>query len=604
MDTKNKLKKKALNLTTNPGVYLMKDKNEEIIYVGKAKNLRNRVVSYFRNLSSHDEKVKKMVENVCDFNFFVTDSEFEALVLECSLIKEYKPKYNILLKDSKGYKYIKITKENYPKISVCSKKAQDQSIYIGPYVSSFSVKQAVEEVNKIFMLPVCNTNFDQKKKKRPCLNYYIKRCMGLCQKNISSKEYKNIIDEAIKYIKKGDIIYIKNLEKQMKKAAKEEDFENAIKFRDKINAIKKIHETQKVYLENELNADVIAFSRLEDKICFVILKLKLGKIYDKEEFIFKITTDIENTKEEFLAGYYYKKNYIPEYVILDFKIDNLNLYEEYLKNQAKRKVFVKIPERGAYKNLANLAYENSKETLNLSNKEKFKEDKTLKQLQNILQLKKIPEYIEAYDISNLGDQDLVGGMVVFKNKIPYKKNYRKFKIKTVKTRDDYACMREVIKRRIEEFEEKKDESFKILPDLILIDGGKNHVLAVEKIFKEKNFDVPFFGLVKDSNHKTRAIVSKEGTISIYSQKNIFLFLTKIQDEVHRFTISYQKSLHKKNTLKFDLTSIEGVGEKTALKFLKLYENMEKIKGLIPEELSKTLKINLKIAEKIINFFEK
>ncbi len=604
MDTRNILKEKALNLTTNPGVYLMKNKNEEIIYIGKAKNLKNRVVSYFRNLSSHDEKVRKMVENVCDFNFFVTDSEFEALILECSLIKEYKPKYNILLKDSKGYKYIKITKEDYPKISVCRKKDQDQSLYIGPYVSSFSVKQAVEEVNKIFMLPVCNTNFNQKKTKRPCLNYYIRRCMGLCQKNISSEEYNNIIDEAIKYIKKGDIIYLKNLEKQMEKAAKEEDFENAIKFRDKINAIKKIHETQKVYLENELNADVIAFSRLEDEICFVILKFKLGRIYDKEEFIFKITIDIESTKEEFLSGYYYKKNHIPEYVILDFKIRNLDLYEEYLKSQAKHKVFVKIPEKGIYKNLANLAYENSRETLNLSNKEKFKENRTLKQLQNVLNLNKIPEYIEAYDISNLGDQNLVGGMVVFKNKVPYKKNYRKFKIKTVKTRDDYACMKEVIKRRIEEFEEKKDESFRVLPDLILIDGGKNHVLAVEEIFKEKNFNVPFFGLVKDNNHKTRAIVSKKGTISIYSQKNVFLFLTKIQDEVHRFTISYQKNLHKKNTLTFDLTSIEGVGEKTALKFLKYYQNPEKIKNLNTEELSKTLKIKLEVAKKIINYFKK
>lgn len=436
------------------------------------------------------------------------------------------------------------------------------------------------------------------------MNYYIKRCMGLCQKNISCEKYKDIIDEAVKYIKKGDIIYLKNLEKQMQKAAKKEDFENAIKFRDKINAIKKIHETQKVYLENELNADIVAFSRLEDKICFVILKFKLGKIYDKEEFIFKITTDIENTKEEFLAGYYYKKEHIPEYVILDFKIENLNLYEEYLKNQAKHKVFVKIPEKGAYKKLTNLAYENSKETLNLNNKEKFNEDKTLKQLKDILKLKKIPEYIEAYDISNLGDENLVGGMVVFKNKVPYKKNYRKFKIKTIKTRDDYACMREVIKRRIEEFENKKDESFKVLPDLILIDGGKSHVLAVEEIFKEKNFNVPFFGLVKDNNHKTRAIVSKEGIISIYSQKNIFLFLTKIQDEVHRFTISYQKNLHKKNTLKFDLTSIEGVGEKIALKFLKSYENVEKIKDLNPKEISEKLKINLEIAKKIINFFEK
>ena len=606
MNILNMLKNKALNLTNNPGVYLMKNSKETIIYIGKAKNLKNRVVSYFRNVSSHNEKIKKLIENVVDFDFVVTKSEFEALILECSLIKEYKPKYNILLKDSKGYKYIKISKEEFPKISISNKKNNDGAKYFGPYISSFSVKQVVEEINRIFLLPTCKNNFSKKNViKRPCLNFYINRCMGLCKKNVTREYYIKIIEEAIKYIKQGDVLYLEKIKKQMEKAAQEQDFEYAIKLRDKIKSIEKIHETQKVFLNNMLEADVIAFANLEDEVCFTILKIKNGKIYDKEYFILKNETGLENLKEEFLSSYYYKKKYIAKNIILHFELLNLNLYKEYLNNQAQRRVVVKIPKKGVLKNLTEMAYENCKETLALKNRCIVKENKTLKKLQKVLNIKKTPNYIEAYDISNLGDSEIVGGMVVFKNGLPYKKNYRKFKIKTIAKRDDFSSMKEVLTRRIKRFKEGLDESFKIKPDLIFIDGGKSHVLTCKDVFKKENFDVPFFGIVKNEKHKTRAIYSSEGKeIDVISLTEIFLLLTKIQEEVHRFTITFQKSVHKKNSLKLNLTEIKGIGHNIANKILKYYSSLEQLKNSDVEEISKTIKISIKQAEKIKNYMEK
>lgn len=610
MDMLNKNKDKALKLTTKPGVYLMKNLKEEIIYIGKAKNLKNRVISYFRNLNAHNLKVRKMVENVADFDFIITKTEFEALVLECSLIKEYKPKYNILLKDSKGYKYIKIPNTAFPKIEVCTKKQKDGAKYIGPFVNSFSVKQAVEEVNKIFMLPICKNDFSKPfQKKRPCLNFYIKKCMGVCQKKISSEEYLKILNQAIIYIKNGGTSYVEKIKKEMENLAKKQDFEKAIKLRDKLKAIEKITQTQKVYLNENLNADVIAYyclrmvSSFEEEICFVILKIKAGKIYNKENFIFNITSSVDNIKEDFIARYYFKKEDIPKSVILDYELKNLELYEKYLKEQANHKVEIKIPKKGVLKELAKMAYENSKEILNLKNKDIFREDETLLELKKFLNLKKTPNYIEAYDVSNLGNFGIVGGMIVFKNGGFYKKNYRKFKIKTVKNKDDYACTREILQRRIERFKKQEDESFKVLPDLIFLDGGKSHLMVAKKIFEKENFKVSCFGLVKDEKHKTRAIVSEKGEISIKNDSKIFLMLSKIQEEVHRFTITYQKNLRKKENLKFKLNGLERIGEKTSIKILKHYENLEEIKKSTPEEISKIAKISLKKAEEILKFFE-
>ncbi len=600
MDRFNELKNKALKLTKKPGVYLMKNSKEQIIYIGKAKNLKNRVISYFRNFSTHDEKTKHMIENIYDFDFFTTKTEFEALILECNLIKEHKPKYNILLKDNKGYKYIKISNEVFPKITVCNKKSDDNSKYLGPYVNYFSVKQAVQEVNKIFMLPTCKTNFT-KSKKRPCLNFYIQKCMGVCQGKISKEKYNNTIKEAINYVKNGKTNYINKIKSDMQKAAKDQNFEKAIKLRDKIKIIEKMQQKQIIYLNNNISADIVNFSIISNEICFVILKIKNGKIYDKEDFIFKNSTGIENTKEEFLARYYYKKKVIPKNVYIGFNLNDINLYEKYINSQTDHNVKLINCKKGVFKNLTDMAYENAREILILKNNTILNENKTLKELQNLLNLKKIPNYIEAYDISNLSNTGLVGSMVVFKEGIAYKKNYRKFKIKSIAKQDDYSCMKEILLRRIKEFEKAEDESFKILPDLILIDGGKNHVLAVQDVFKNSKFTVPYYGLVKDENHKTRAICSKNGEIAINLHKKIFLLLTQIQDEVHRFTISYQKSLHQKNSLKIDLTCINGVGKKTAMKLLKSYNSIDEIKNQTPKKISQDTKINLKIVEKILNY---
>ena len=603
MDRINVLKNKALNLTTNPGVYLMKNSKGKIIYIGKAKNLKNRVITYFRSFERHDNKNKHMIENIYDFDFFTTKTEFEALILECSLIKEYQPKYNILLKDNKGYKYIKISDEPFPKITVCNKKSDDNAKYLGPYINSFSVKQAVQEVNKIFMLPTCKTNFT-KHKKRPCLNFHIQRCMGVCQNKISKEKYNEIIEEAINYIKNGETSYIQKIKHEMEKAAKEENFEKAIKLRDKIKIIEKTQQKQIVYLNNNISTDIINFAIIQNEICFLILKIKNGKIYDKEDFIFKGSSEIENLKEEFLARYYYKKKYIPKNIYIGFKLNDIKLYEKYINSQTDHNVKLINCKKGVFKNLTDMAYANAKEILVLKNNTILKENKTLKELQNLLNLKNIPNYIEAYDISNLAGTELVGGMVVFKEGMPYKKNYRKFKIKTIKKQDDYSCMKEVISRRIKEFEKKTDESFKNLPDLILIDGGRTHILAVDSIFKNSNhFKAPYYGLVKDENHKTRAICSKDGEISINLHKKLFLFLTQIQDEVHRFTITYQKKLHKKNSLKFDLTSIKGVGDRIVIKLLKNYNSIDEIKQQSPEKISQTTKIELKKVKKILDFLK-
>lgn len=598
-----RLKQKALRLTKKPGVYIMKDINDKVIYVGKAKALKNRVVSYFRNLSSQNEKVRKMVSNVEDFDFILTDSEFEALILECSLIKQYNPKYNILLKDDKGYHYIKISNEKFPRITLAMRKDADGSQYIGPYISSFAVKKAIDEVNRIFMLPTCSKKLSEHRKtNRPCLNYYIKRCMGVCCKDISEKEYSGIVDSAVKYLKKGSVSSLENMKHEMEKASKELDFERAIKFRDRINAIEKINQSQKIYLNDKRNTDVISFSVTKDNICFVVLKFRAGHIVDKDSHIFNNISEEDSLFENFIASYYSEINSdIPDVILIDYDNLDLGLYSDYIENKTGKKVKIIIPRIGDKKRLVEMAYSNATECLAARLKYKSREIKALQQLTELLKLKNPPIRIEAYDISNLGNTGIVGGMVVFENGLPVKKLYRKFEIKTVSIRNDYGSMKEMIHRRIKEFKEKNDESFKIVPDLILIDGGKGHITAVKEVLEKEDFNIPCFGIVKDSKHRTRAISGFGGEISITSFKNAFSLLTRIQDEVHRYTISYQRKIRKKTNFQIELMSIDGIGEKRAIKILKHFKSKNGLLDADAVEISKVAGVGIEKANEIISF---
>lgn len=603
----NRLSEKARKLTDMPGVYLMKNDKGEIIYIGKAKNLKNRVSSYFQlNNPSHNDKVKRMVEQVYDFDYIVVDSEFEALVLECSLIKQNNPKYNILLKDDKGYHYIKVTKEAYPRITAEKQLTGDDAEYIGPYTSSFSVGQTVEEVNRIFMLPTCRKNFPQDMKKaRPCLNFHIKQCMGICRGKVSQKEYNNIIDEALSYIKKGSGNLVARLTAQMEAASEALDFEKAARFRDRIQAIKKIADTQKVYMVNQPDQDVVGFAQHSTYAVAAILKFRHGQLVDKEDYSLTDVYDMEQTRQEFLNQYYLSTTDVPRQIIVDESYEGMELLSDYLTQKQGVKIQVKVPVRGEQKQLADMARTNAGEKLSKKVERTGREVTALNELSKLLGLSKPPEYIEAYDISNLGDSAIVGGMVVFHNGRPLKKAYKKFKVSEEAGQDDYRSMREVLYRRFRNYFEEKDtnEGFGRLPDLILLDGGKGHVGVIKPLLIEMGIDVPVFGMVKDNKHRTRAIAADGGEISISGYKSAFAFVTNIQDEVHRFSINYQKKVHKKSSFEITLTRVEGIGDKKAAVLLKTFKTKAELKKATIEQLREVAKINEKTAIELYDFIQ-
>lgn len=599
------LSDKAKNLTDLPGIYIMKNIKNEIIYIGKAKVLKNRVSSYFQNNASHNEKVRKMVEQVADFDYIVCGSEFEALVLECSMIKQNSPKYNILLKDDKGYHYIKISSEPFPKITAQMQKL-DNDQHIGPYTSSFSVRQTVNEVNSIFMLPTCNRNFPADfHKGRPCLNFHIKKCMGLCRGKVSEQDYNEIISEAMSYIKKGGVGLLARLTEQMEQASQNLDFERAASCRDRINAIKKITETQKVYKINQPDQDVIAFTQNLTDASVCILKFRGGQLVDKEDYIFSDIYDLSQTRQEFLNQFYLSTTDIPKQIIVDEEFDGMSLLSDYLSEKQCVKIALKVPAIGEQKKLIDMAYQNANERLSKNVQRTGREVAGLSELTKLLGLPKTPEYIEAYDISNLGDSAIVGGMVVFLNGRPYKKAYKKFKLEQSGGQDDYRSMQEMITRRFSRYIEEKDtgEGFGKLPDLILLDGGKGHVGAIAPILAQLDIDIPLFGMVKDNKHRTRAIAMNGGEIAIASSKSAFSLVTSIQDEVHRYTINYQKNVHKKTTFELTLTRVEGIGDKKAFALLKAFKTKAELKAASIDELRKTAKINEKVATELYDFIQ-
>ena len=583
------LRKKAMALPLLPGVYIMHDKSGEIIYIGKAKALRNRVSQYFGSQNNHAEKVRRMVENVDRFEYIITDSEFEALILECSLIKQHTPKYNILLKDDKGYSYIRVSGDDWRKISYTLQKKDDGATYIGPYKSSYYVKSAVEEANKIFMLPTCNRKFPQDfRKGRPCLNYHIKLCMAPCTGKIKLREYNENVEQALSFLKGGSSESIKELTAQMEEAAENLEFERAAKIRDKINAVKKMGEKQKVVANKIVYGDVIGSFTDGGKTCYQVFRFEGGRLFDRESFVFD-SGDSDSEAEEFLLRYYTIRNEVPKNIAIDTEFDGMQAVEQWLSEKRGSRVYLTAPKRGEQAQLVAMCRSNAAEELAQRKGATVREYSVLEELRDTLGLQKIPEYIESYDISNLAGTENVAGMIVYKNGKPHKSAYRKFKIKGFDGQDDYASMAEVISRRFDEYYKSKendepDEGFGRLPDLILLDGGKGQVAAVKQVLVAKNIDVPLFGMVKDDKHRTRAVTGDGGEIAISSKRALFTFLSKMQDEVHRFAIGYHHSRRSKNTFKSSLTGIEGIGEKRAKAMLKFFRTIENISKADLEEL--------------------
>lgn len=599
------LRKKAMSLPLLPGVYIMKNADGEIIYIGKAKALKNRVSQYFGSQNRHPIKVRKMVENVDRFDYIVTGSEFEALVLECSLIKQHSPKYNILLKDDKGYSYIRISDGEYRKISAVFNKKDDGSEYIGPYLSSYSVRQSVDAANKIFKLPQCNKVFPRDfGKSRPCLNYYISQCCGLCTGKIKKSDYDEAVDGAIAFLKGDSRDIIADLRAKMEKAAEELDFEQAAKLRDRINSIERIKEKQKVVYKSVEEQDVFATADIDGSVCLAVLRFSNGRLFDSEHFFFDDPGDKEGMRSDFITSYYSMRDNIPKRVTVDGEVADRELLEQWLSEKKGKKVTVFVPARGEQLEIVNMCRKNAEEKLAIKKGRTGREIAVLDELKDLLGLKKTPEYIESYDISHTAGQDSVAGMIVFKGGKPYRKAYKRFSIKSFDGNDDYRAMNEVLTRRFSEYEKSKDstEGFGKLPDLILLDGGVGQVHAVEPVLREFGLKIPLFGMVKDNRHRTRAISGDGGEIAINSKRQVFTLVSEIQNEVHRFSVAYHHQKHAKRGLSLSLTEIEGVGEKRASALLKYFKTITAIKNAEVDELSKAPGITSAVAQNIYDYY--
>lgn len=589
------LHEKTSKLTTAPGVYIMKDKNNNIIYIGKAKNLHRRVSSYFRENPNHTAKVSAMVSNVNDYDFIVTNSEYEALLLECSLIKQHQPKYNILLKDDKGYHYIRISDDQYPRITA-EKNTLKSGVYSSPYTSGLIARETVNEVNRVFKLPTCNRKFPQDfRKQRPCLNYHIKNCMGVCTGKISRSEYLTIIEQAKSFIKNGSSESIERMEKEMNQASENLDFEKAIMLRDRIASIKKSAQKQKIIDNSIENADIIATSEFDDKIYVSVLMYRNNRLYDKTVIEFGNNSD-DDILNSFIMQYYYNREDIPKTIIVEYLPEDYNLIQEMVNNRHGKKVTFSVPKKGNQMELLKLAKNNNAEYVALQNNRTGKEITALEQLGKLLGLEKTPEYIEAYDISNLSNESIVAGMVVFENGRPLKKAYKRFTVKQIQYQNDYESMYEVLTRRLMHIiNQEGDEYFRRTPDLILLDGGKGHVSTITELIQDLGLNIPVFGMVKNDKHRTRAIASEGREIQINNLQSAFMLVTRIQDEVHRYSVSYMHSKHKKKTYLSELTTVKGIGEKKSEKLLIKYKTKDNLKKATPEELAQTIGINLSTA---------
>ena len=612
------LKEELKNLPENPGVYIMHDRDGTVIYVGKAKILKNRVRQYFQNSANHTPKVRAMVAKIAYFEYIVTDSEMEALVLECNLIKKYMPHYNILLKDDKQYPYIKVTmNEEYPRIFMTRNLKNDGAKYFGPYMGTSTIKNTLEIIQNIFLPPTCNRKFPQDiNKGRPCLNYHIKKCFAPCMGTVSKEEYRAVFYDICAFIEGNHSELLKELEQQMKEASAQMEFERAARLRDRIQSIRAISEKQKIVdSDHQTDMDIIAIHCLETKAFVEVFFVRGGKVVGRENFRLDNTADLTESEllTDFVKQFYMNAVYIPKDILLEYALNDA-LVEAWLTQKCGRKIHLRIPARGEKKRMVEMVHKNAEIAANNYKIELLKNEEQNKSLEQLEKLLGIPvRRIEAYDISNIAGSENVGSMVVFQNGKPLRQAYRKFKIKSFEGADDYAAMREVLYRRFRHALEEEDavargeldpEQAKFLPhpDCIFIDGGKGHVAAAEEMLEQMELEIPVFGMVKDDKHRTRGLLNAAGEIGISMHSGVFHLITRIQDEVHRTAISYHRKLHRKEGIKSELEQIRGIGQKRRGALLAELKSVERIREATIDELKNVKGMDQKAAEAVYQYF--
>lgn len=601
-------------LPGKPGVYLMHDEKDAIIYVGKAISLKNRVRQYFQSSRNKGAKIEQMVTHISRFEYIVTDSELEALVLECNLIKEHRPKYNTMLMDDKTYPFIKVTvNEPFPRVMMARRKKKDKAKYFGPYTSAGAVKDTIELIRKLYHIRSCNRSLPKDiEKERPCLNYHIHQCYAPCQGYISREEYRKSIDEVVRFLNGNYDPILKELEEKMLDASENLEFEKAIEYRELLASVQKIAQKQKITDTAGDDRDIIAMASEGEDAVVQVFFIRGGRLIGRDHFYLKIAEN--DTKSEILSSFikqfYAGTPYIPAELMLPEEIEDQEIIEEWLTTRREHKVRLRIPKKGTKEKLVELAQKNAQMVLK-NDKERLKREEgrtigAVKELEKILGLAGIIR-MEAYDISNTNGFDSVGSMVVYEHGKPKRNDYRKFKIKSVQGPDDYASMNEVLTRRFEHgLRERQDESetggFQAFPDLIMMDGGRGQVNIALEVLEKLNLHIPVCGMVKDDNHRTRGLYFNNVELPIDRNSECFRLITRIQDEAHRFAITFHRQLRSKGQVHSILDDIPGVGPARRKDLMRSFENIEAIRNATVDDLKELPSMNEKSAQEVYKFF--
>ena len=583
------LKEKALSLPLAPGVYIMRDKNDKPIYVGKAKKLKNRVTQYFQDTASHTPKTRLMVSHVDHFDVIVAASEFEALVLECSLIKRYLPKYNILLKDDKGYPYLRLDMEEpYPKITMVNKLSKDRASYFGPYGSRSVTRNALQALNNALKLPTCGKQFPRDiGKERPCLNYHMGQCEGWCQPSHTQQQYRDRVEEAKQLLSGNYREVSEQIRQQMLAASEGLDFELAASLRDRMNAVQTLGQRQLVTAGSLADTDVIGYAQTEAKACFTVLHFSGGNLLDKDFTVLPIPDDREAAVSSLMKQYYLSRGVAPKVVLLPFSIEDSLLFSQLLEQQLGRKTSLKVPQRGDNVRLVELAVKNAFEEAQRVTSKEEKTSASLIRLGKILSME-LPQRIESFDISNISGTDIVASMVVFQCGRPNKSDYKRFKVEGLSGQNDLASMEQVVRRRFLHYQ-AGDPGFAEAPSMLLIDGGANHAQAARQVLTQLGMSFPVFGMVKDDRHRTRALVTPDGQdIQIDHDPGVFSLVGNIQEETHRFAVTYHRQLRNKRLRYSELDQIEGIGPKRKQELLKTFKSLQGIGSATLPELERIL----------------